>query len=168
MNTNNQHLLTICIPVYGTQMFLPKLLDSIKKEVTAFKEQLPIFCQEKFSSIDQSSINEFLTLVSSYKLLFEVIIVDDGTQERKAKKALYTAIKEVQKDFRKNCNTNLILIEHSRNLGLLEARRTAVLEAKGKWCIFVDSDYRNIPLRAFCATPIFPKPTLYTERLNWT
>ena len=140
MNTNNQHLLTICIPVYGTQMFLPKLLDSVKNEVTAFREQLPIFCQEKFPSIDQSSINEFLTLVSSYKVLFEVIIVDDGTQERKAKKALYKAIKEVQKDFRKNCNTNIILIEHSRNLGLLEARRTAVLEAKGKWCIFVDSD----------------------------
>ena len=95
MNTNNQHLLTICIPVYGTQMFLPKLLDSVKNEVTAFKKQLPIFCQEKFSSIDQSSINEFLTLVSSYKLLFEVIIVDDGTQERKAKKAVFTAINEV-------------------------------------------------------------------------
>ena len=140
MNTNNQHLLTICIPVYGTQMFLPKLLDSIKNEVATFKEQLPTFCQDKFSSVDQSSINEFLTLVSSYKVLFEVIIVDDGTQERKAKKNLYKAIKEVQKDFRKNCNTNIILIEHSRNLGLLEARRTAVLEAKGKWCMFVDSD----------------------------
>lgn len=139
-NPDYQLLLTICVPVYGTQVFLPKLLDSIKNEVIAFKERLPLFCQKKFSHISQSLIDEFLRFVSSYKMLFEVIVVDDGTQEKTTKKATYKAIKEFQKDFKKNCNTNLILIEHGRNLGLVEARRTAVLEAKGKWCIFVDSD----------------------------
>ena len=133
-------LLSICIPVYGTQMFLPALLDSIKKEVASFNEKFPIFLQERFSYIEQDEINELLALVASYETLFEVIIVDDGTQEKNAKKAIYKSVKEAQKDFKKNCDADLILIEHSRNLGLVEARRTAILEAKGKWCMFVDSD----------------------------
>ena len=137
---NQQVLLTICVPVYATQVFLPTLLSSIQSEVVSFKGKLPSFLQERFSYIEQDSINGFLSLISSYKVLFEVIIVDDGTQEKNAKKAIYKAIKEVQKDFKKNCNTNLVLIEHSRNLGLVETRRTAILEAKGKWCMFIDSD----------------------------
>jgi len=43
MNTNNQPLLTICIPVYGTQMFLLALTVGIQEEVTSFNEKLPLF-----------------------------------------------------------------------------------------------------------------------------
>ncbi|MGP1437461.1 MAG: glycosyltransferase family 2 protein [Treponema sp.] len=140
VNSNTSTLLSICVPIYGTQMFLQALLESIKEEVTSFNEKLPVFLEERFSYIEQDVINSFLSFVSSYKMLFEVIIVDDGTQEKNAKKLINKVIKEAQKDIKKYCNADLILIEHSRNLGLVEARRSAIFEAKGKWCMFVDSD----------------------------
>ena len=43
MNTNNQHLLTICIPVYGTQIVLLALPVGVQEEVASFNEKLPLF-----------------------------------------------------------------------------------------------------------------------------
>ena len=112
---NQQVLLTICVPVYATQVFLPTLLSSIQSELVSFNRKLSSFLRERFSYIEQDEINELLALVAGYETLFEVIIVDDGTQEKNAKKAIYKRVKEAQKDFKKNCDADLILIEHSRN-----------------------------------------------------
>ena len=53
--------------------------------------------------------------------------------------------KKIVKEFKKHCPFKITYIEHENNKGLLEARRTAVYAAKGKYIACVDSDDRLLP-----------------------
>ena len=60
---------------------------------------------------------------------FEVILIDDGSTDLSAK---------ICDDFcRKNKNIKVI---HKKNEGLISARREAIKNARGEYCVFCDSD----------------------------
>ena len=78
----------------------------------------------------------------------EIIVVDDGGVWNAGRKS--ETAKQILKEF---CKTHkkqkipLNFIKHEKNKGLVEARRSAVLEAKGDFIIFLDSD-DTLPLGA--------------------
>jgi len=141
MGSESSPIVSFCVPVFGTQKFLTACLESIKKEVANFRERLPLFLQKiPCDNPVYSKLDELLSLVDVASPLFELIIVDDGTPNKTDKNLFAQIIKQYKKDFLKNYSTQVKIVEHSRNLGLVEARRSAVLIAEGKWCVFVDSD----------------------------
>ena len=68
--------------------------------------------------------------------LFETIIVNDGSP---GTKELERIIKAYAKRFKEQ-GLPLVFLEHGKNLGLAEARRTAVNAASGEYIAFADSD----------------------------
>ncbi len=68
--------------------------------------------------------------------LFEIIVVNDGSP---GTKELRSIVKTYTKRF-KECGLPLVFLEHSKNLGTLEARRTAVTAASGEYLAFADPD----------------------------
>ena len=73
---------------------------------------------------------------------FEVVIVEDE-DDSKQKKALEKLTQKILKEFKKQIKGRRIFVQfikHDKNRGLVEARRSAVLAAKGKYFMFVDSD----------------------------
>ena len=69
-------------------------------------------------------------------LLFETIIVNDGSP---GTKELRRIIKTYAKRFKER-GLPLVFLEHGKNLGTLEARRTATNAASGKYLAFADPD----------------------------
>ncbi|EMB38615.1 glycosyltransferase family 2 protein [Treponema denticola] len=69
-------------------------------------------------------------------LLFETIIVNDGSP---GTKELRRIIKTYAKRFKER-GLPLVFLEHSKNLGTLEARRTATNAASGEYLTFADPD----------------------------
>ena len=67
---------------------------------------------------------------------FEIIVVNDGSP---GTKELRSIVKIYTKRF-KECGLPLVFLEHSKNLGTLEARRTAVTAASGEYLAFADPD----------------------------
>lgn len=59
----------------------------------------------------------------------EIIIVDDGSNDRSGK---------IADDYARNYKC--INVIHQINMGLSEARNTGITHAKGKYCVFVDGD----------------------------
>ena len=97
-------LISLCVPVYGTEGLVGRFLDSVLRQ-----ENAP---------------------------LFETIVVNDGspgTQE------LQRIIKTYAKRFKEQ-GLPFVFLEHRNNLGLVEARRTAVNAASGEYLAFADSD----------------------------
>lgn len=95
--------------------------------------------------LSSCNIQEFLTLLDtalqdSASPLFEIIIVDDGTPNKADKKLFPQIIKQYKSELLSCYQAVLKVVEHSKNLGLVEARRSAVTLAKGMWILFVDSD----------------------------
>ena len=68
--------------------------------------------------------------------LFETIVVNDGSP---GTKELRRIIKTYAKRFKER-GLPLVFLEHSKNLGTLEARRTATNAASGKYLAFADPD----------------------------
>ncbi|WP_149554909.1 glycosyltransferase family 2 protein [Treponema pectinovorum] len=109
-------LVSVCIPVFNSEKTLPRLLESL---------------------VLQSFEN------------FEVVIVDDGspckTQKRFGFAQNESFCKKIVKEFSKkakalNKNISFSLVVHSKNFGLVEARRSCVLNAKAPYIFFADSD----------------------------
>ena len=69
--------------------------------------------------------------------LFETIIVNDGSP---GTKELERIIKAYAKRFKEQGLPSFVFLEHGKNLGLVEARRTAVNAASGEYIAFADSD----------------------------
>ena len=67
---------------------------------------------------------------------FEIIVVNDGSP---GTKELRRIIKTYAKQFKMQ-GLPLVFLEHGKNLGLVEARRTAVNAAAGEYLAFADSD----------------------------
>ena len=102
-------LISVCIPVYGTEALLRECLESV--------------AAQDFKST-------------------EIIIVNDASSTCDAQGK---SCKQIVKEFKKHCPFKITYLEHEKNLGLLEARRTAVYAAKGKYIACLDSDDRFLP-----------------------
>lgn len=61
---------------------------------------------------------------------YEVIIVDDGSTDNSGKIC----------DEYEQAYPNIVRVIHKQNQGLISARRVGIQQAKGDYCIFVDSD----------------------------
>ena len=68
--------------------------------------------------------------------LFETIVVNDGSSGAKELRGI---VKTYTKRFKER-GLPLVFLEHSKNLGTLEARRTAVNAASGEYLAFADPD----------------------------
>ena len=97
-------LVSLCVPVYGTERLIGRFLDSVLQQAAA--------------------------------PLFETIIVNDGSP---GTKELERIIKAYAKEFRKQ-GLPFVFLEHGKNLGTLEARRTATNAASGEYLTFADPD----------------------------
>ena len=97
-------LVSLCVPVYGTEGLVGRFLDSILAQKDA--------------------------------PLFETIIVNDGSP---GTKELRSIIKIYTKRFKER-GLPFVFLEHGKNLGTLEARRTATNTASGEYLAFADPD----------------------------
>ena len=97
-------LVSLCVPVYGTEGLVGRFLDSVLRQAEA--------------------------------PLFETIVVNDGSP---GTKELERIIKAYAKRFKEQ-GLPFVFLEHGKNLGLVEARRTAVNAASGEYIAFADSD----------------------------
>ena len=110
----NPPYISVCIPVYNSEMYFEECLNSVIRQD---------FCS------------------------FEIVIVNDGSfgQDYYGRncKSIVKAAESFCNKYRKENHLEPVFwnyIEHPMNLGLLEARRTAVLNALGKYILNVDSD----------------------------
>ncbi|MEL3911183.1 MAG: glycosyltransferase family 2 protein [Treponema sp.] len=106
-------LISLSVPVYGTESSLPALLDSV---------------------LEQGFLSD--SAAGQGALPLEIIVVNDGSPSGFS---LPKILKPYKKKF-KTLGIPLTLLEHSKNLGLVEARRTAVEAASGTCLCFADSD----------------------------
>lgn len=111
--------ISVCIPVFETEEYLEQCLRSVVTQ-------------------------EFPT--------FEILIVSDASQGRdsqgRSAKKIVRAMEKESRLLRKAMGqpaVDLRFIEHSENRGLVEARRTSVYEAKGKYILQCDSDDQLAP-----------------------
>ena len=111
--------ISVCIPVFETEEYLEQCLRSV---VT-----------QDFPS-------------------FEIVIVSDASQGRdsqgRSTKKIVRSMEKESNRLRKAAGQpkiELRFIEHSENRGLVEARRTSVYQAKGKYILQCDSDDQLAP-----------------------
>ncbi len=104
--------ISVCIPVYGTESILLNCLQSVA-------------VQQGFESAG-----------------LEIIVVDDASPASCAtqdhKKSLTSA--QIVSQFQQTSPWPVLHIQHTENLGLVEARRTAVEAATGDYIFCLDSD----------------------------
>lgn len=112
-------IISVCIPVYNSEQTLKRCLDSV-------------FAQD----FD----------------LFEIVLVNDGSTGRDEDglncKKIVKSAQKAGKILRKKSGlsaVNFVYYEHGSNLGLLEARRTAVQYAGGEYICILDSDDVLLP-----------------------
>ena len=111
---NRNYKISVCIPVYETEPFLLQCLRSVIKQEYAD---------------------------------FEIIVLNDASRGvdskgRSAKKLIALAQKECNA-FRKEKQLpklKIRFIEHRKNLGIVEVRRSLAYEANGTFVCFIDSD----------------------------
>lgn len=134
-------LISLSVPVYGTESALPALLDSIlaqsfsagsvgREDAFFYKEDTvrslrPLLLNKKDKTSNQAGCPPI-----------EILIVNDGSP---GGDALPKILKPYKKALKKR-GTYLELLEHGTNLGTFEARRTAVNAASGDYAFFIDSD----------------------------
>lgn len=111
--------ISVCIPVYNSEQVLQRAIDSV--------------LSQDFNS-------------------FEVIIVNDGSKNKDENglscKKIVKLVQKKNKKKRKNQklpSVQIKYIEHRTNLGLLEARRTAIENARGEYICNLDSDDVLLP-----------------------
>ena len=74
-------------------------------------------------------------LNQTYKLPYEVVVVDDGSIDETEKILLEYIKKEPRLKF----------IKHEKNKGLAAARNTGIIHSKGEYLLFLDSDDKLLP-----------------------
>ena len=112
-------VISICIPVYNSERLLKRcLLSAIAQDFDSF----------------------------------EIVIVNDGSpgkdEEGQDCRKIVKLVQKEGKKLRKQMGlpaVNINYYEHSKNLGLLEARRTAVENASGQYICILDSDDALLP-----------------------
>lgn len=96
-------IISVCIPVYGTERLLEACINSV--------------------------------LAQNFKQM-EIIVVDDGSNPGEGQLPASAIVKQIKKTSKIPIN----FIKHETNQGLVEARRTAIYSAKGKYIFNLDSD----------------------------
>lgn len=133
-------LISLSVPVYGTEGSLPALLDSVLEQgllLSSVNDSLIFNPKKTLRSLRPLRLNKKdKTSDQAGCPLIEILIVNDGSP---AGGSLPKILKPYKKKF-KAFGIPLILLEHSKNLGLVEARRTAVQAASGTYLCFADSD----------------------------
>ncbi|UTD07049.1 glycosyltransferase family 2 protein [Treponema denticola] len=104
--------------------------------LTAQHKPLVSLCGPVYGT--EGLIGRFLDSILAQKdaPLFETILVNDGSPGAKELRGI---IKTYTKRFKER-GLPLVFLEHSKNLGTLEARRTAVTAASGGYLVFADPD----------------------------
>ncbi len=95
-NSQNRPLISVIVPVYNVEKYLPKCIESI--------------------------------LAQTYEHI-EILLIDDGAQDQSGK----ICDDYAQKDSR-------IRVIHKENGGLSDARNRGIIEARGEYLGFIDSD----------------------------
>ena len=92
---------------------------------------IPVFKTEQFlqEALDSVAMQTFKQI--------EIILVNDASSQTNENGL---SCKEIVTQFKKKNKIKITYIEHSKNKGLVEARRTALYEAKGEYVFFFDSD----------------------------
>ncbi len=111
---------SVCIPVCGTEDSLEACLESVAAQEIYVEKQ-------------------------NNKSFLEIIVVDDSGASQKTEQIVRQFVKNHKKE-----KFSVNFIQHEKNKGLVEARRTAVYEALGDYIMFVDSD-DTLPSGAVCA-----------------
>ncbi len=94
-------------------------------KVMKFSILVPVYNVEKYLEQCVDSL-----LSQTYKGEYEIILVDDGSTDSSGKICDKYAEKFPEK----------IKVVHKENQGLISARDAGIKEAKGEYCLFVDSD----------------------------
>lgn len=140
-------LVSVCVPMYGTENLLEKCLASIAA-------QKPVTIASKTSHSEKN-----ISLAEKIVPPFEIVIVNDGSNGkdehgRSGEKIIKDFEKSIGKkrglfSSKKNAEelppaadkiTRIEYIEHGKNRGLVEARRTLVEAAEGAYICMLDSD----------------------------
>ena len=111
---NKLPLISLSVPVYGTESTLPHLLDSLLGQ-TVFANSPP----EKADCF-----------------YLELIIINDGSPTGAS---LPEIVKLYKKSFKK-IGVSVVLLEHRKNRGIFEARRTCVMTSSAPFMLFADPD----------------------------
>lgn len=85
---------------------------------------IPIYNDDKYLSTCLDSV-----LKQDYSS-FEVVLVDDGSTDESV---------AIAKEYAENVS-RISLHQHPTNRGSLQARKTAIIHARGKYCCFMDAD----------------------------
>ena len=109
---------------------------AVRFERAAQQKPLVSLCVPIYGT--EGLVERFLDSVLAQKdaPLFETIVVNDGSP---GTKELERIIKMYAKRFKER-ELPFMFLEHRKNLGLVEARRTAVNAASGEYLAFADSD----------------------------
>ena len=136
----NNPLISLSVPVYGTESYLPALLDSILEQglLLSFTNDSLIFNPKKtLCSLRPLRLNKKdKTSNQADRPLIEILIVNDGSP---GGSFLPKILKPYKKKF-KSLGIPLTLLEHHKNQGSFEARRTLVNAARGDYVFFIDPD----------------------------
>ena len=121
--------ISVCIPVYGTESSLLNCLQSVAVQ----------------QGLESAGL--------------EIIVVDDASPASCATKSQENQLSSAQivSEFQQTSPWPVLHIQHAENLGLVEARRTAVAAASGDYIFCLDSD-DSIPSAALA--------TLYQRALE--
>ena len=92
---------------------------------------IPVFKTEQFLEEALQSVAE-----QTFKN-FEIVIVNDGSTNTNIEGL---SCKKIIKNFKKKSKIKINYIEHIKNKGLVEARRSALYETVGEYVFFFDSD----------------------------
>ena len=118
--------ITLSVPVYGTESFLPSFFDSVLEQT--------VFEQTAFAGGSAPAGAGARAGRGDFPL--EIIVVNDGSLTGAL---LPKIIRRYKKEFTKR-GCSLITEEHRKNRGLFEARRTCVLSASAPYTLFADPD----------------------------
>lgn len=133
---NFHSLICVCIPVYETEQYLERCLRSVITQ-----DFNHIDCRGKTDNDEASVI-----------LPLEILVVSDASRGkdekgRSAKKIVHLMQKECNSYRRKNDlpPVKITFIEHRKNRGILEVRRTLTTQTNAEYVFHLDSDDEIMP-----------------------
>ncbi len=116
--------------VFENIIFMRYTENMFKKNKPLISICIPVHnCEEYLERCLQSAVNQTF-------LQKEIIVVYDCSNNQGAKSEFDAIIKK----FTKNYKDKITVIYHQENKGLLEARRSAIYAAKGKYVCLLDGD----------------------------